>query len=270
MRGRETPLPVVAPKELVAMNPWVALYEQPMPLTAQLGHHRIFAPPAYRRPRELTLVPIVHTEAFELARAFPTCWAMTDEGPVLMVLRALTDDSSGIPAPVRKASGMLPRALQAYPVVVPSAEDAFDSRIRFDCVIAEEPTDVGAPLMMADGKLSRATTLRARLAAGLGRILPATLGITRSLHEAGLLEPWPLRFDLGYGQSVDINHLMVLSRSRLDDPSLFRIISTYGADAAVFLAAHRLSLFKISGLLAAAKAVVARRNASRSPAVNAA
>jgi hypothetical protein len=241
------------------MKPWLALYEQPTPLTAQWGHHRIYAPSAYRRIRDLTLVPIVHTEVMDLARAFPTCWAMTGEGPVLSVLRALTEDGSGIPASVRKAPGALPRALQAYPIVIPSAAEAFDGRIHFDCVIAEDPTDIGAPLMMADGKLSRASALRGRIAAGLGRTLPVTVGITRALHEAGLLEPWPLRFDLGHGQTVDIRHLFVLSRARLDDPALYRIIAEFGAEAAMFTAAHRLSLFKVSGLLAAAKAVAGER-----------
>jgi hypothetical protein len=252
------------------MNPWPALYEQPTPLTAQWGHHRIFAQAAYRRLRDMTLVPIVHTEIIELARAFPTCWAMTSEGPVLSVLRALTEDGSGIPAGARKTPSLLPRALQAYPIIVPAAADAIDSRIHFDQIIAEDPTDIGAPLMMADGKLSRATMLRARTAASVGRSLPATVGITRSLHEAGLLEPWPLHFDLGNGRSVDIDNLLVLSRSRLDDPSIYRTIAAFGADAAILIAAHRLSLFKVSGLLAAAKAVAAKRSASRSTAANAA
>lgn len=224
-------------------------------MTAEWGHHRIFAPQAYRGMRDRALVPIVHTEAMDLARLFPICWTRTPDGPVLSVLRALTEDGSGIPAAGRRA--FLPRAMQAYPVVVPSTPEAMADRIQVDRAIAEDPSDVGAPLMMGNGKVSRALATRTRTALATGRALPGTRDLTDGLDQVGLLEPWPLHFDLGGGQSVAIDHLLVLSRSRLDDPGLYRLIARHGVDAAVFIAAHRISLFKVSGLLRAAQAAAA-------------
>jgi hypothetical protein len=241
------------------MDPWAALYEQPTALTADWGHHRIFAPLAYRRLTNLVLVPIVHTEAIDLARFFPSCWDMTPAGPVLSVLRALTRDASGIPAAARKAAASLPAALQAYPIVVPSTPDAMAGRILVDKVIAEDPSDIGAPLTMADGKPSRAAAARTRLALKTARTLSQTRELTRFLHDAGLLEPWPLHFELAAGERVDIDNLQVLARSRLDDPKVHRAIATHGIDAALFLSAHRLSLFRISGLLAVARAASTAR-----------
>lgn len=240
---------------------WSALYEQPAAMTADWGHHRIYAPAAYRRVLAQALVPIVHSEAIDLAHTFPTCWESTADGPVLSVLRSLAPDGSAIPGGTRAALASLPLAFQAYPVVVPSSEDAMQRRVVVDRVIAEQPTDIGAPLMMGDGRVSRAMAGRTRIALRAGRALPVTRALTAHLQEAGLLEPWPLRFDLGAGEAVDIRTLSVLTRSRLDDGRVYRAIAEFGVDAALFLSAHRLSLFKISALLWAARQAVARRTA---------
>jgi hypothetical protein len=241
------------------MDLWAALYDQPTAMAADWGHHRIYAPAAYKRILTQSIVPIVHTEAIDLARLFPTSWAVTADGPVLCVLRSLLTDGSGIPGGAKGALAALPSAFQAYPIVVPYTGDAMLRRVAVDKAIAEEPTDIGAPLMMADGRVSRATAMRTRTALKAGRMLPTTRALTRFLYEADLLEPWPLRFDLGSGKAVDIDHLMVFARSRLDDPRVHGAINAFGVDAALFLSAHRLSLFKIAGLLRTAKATVLPR-----------
>jgi hypothetical protein len=96
--------------------------------------------------------------------------------------------------------------------------------------------------------------------------LPATRALTDYLVQADLLEPWPLRFNLGEGEMVDIDHLLVVAASRLEDPRIYGMINSFGVSAALFLSAHRLSLFKIGGLLTAAKSAVAARLRRQQPA----
>jgi hypothetical protein len=239
------------------MQGWAALYEQATALTPEWGHHRIFAPVAYRMVRERPVVPISHTEAFGLARAFPICWQTSPGGATLVVLRSLVADAAAVPAGVRQVVSLLPHALQAFPIVVPADAQAIAARIRVDRVVADAPTDVGAPLMMGDGRLSRAAAARARLALKLGRSLEATRDLSERLESAGLLEPWPLDFDLGDNRRATMDGLAVLSRERLDDPVLYAIVARHGIDAGLFLAAHRLSLFRTASLVAAARQAAA-------------
>src|SRR3954454_16718789 len=177
------------------MTTWLSLYERPTPIKATWGHHRIFAPASYRRLRNLPLVPVGHTEAMALARFFPICWAATASGMVLSALRFLTDDALGMPPVARTPVAALPQVLQAYPFVVPASEAAMDGPLLADKVIAEDPTDIGAPILMANGKLSRAAAARTRLALKLGRAVATTRSLAAELSEARVLEPWPLKFD---------------------------------------------------------------------------
>ncbi|MBN9062946.1 MAG: SapC family protein [Rhizobiales bacterium] len=241
------------------MNVWSQIYEATALLTKELGHRRIYAPAAYRQVRALSLVPIVHTEVFDLAALFPTCWTMTPEGPELMALRSLLSDGSAMPGGEKAGLTVLPLAFQAYPFVVPHGEVAASEAVLVDLAIADQPSDIGAPIIMADGQPARATLTRARLALQTGGVLGVTRALSQFAHEEGLLEPWPLKFELGDGESVDIDGLMVLSRARLEAPGVRKAIRAFGVEAGLFFSAHRLSLFRISGLLSAARAVVAAR-----------
>jgi len=241
------------------MNVWSQIYEAPALLTKEFGHQRIYAPAAYRQVRTLSLVPIVHTEVFDLAALFPTCWTTTPQGPALAALRSLLPGGSAMPGGEKAGLAVLPLAFQAYPFVVPDGGGAGSEAVLVDQAIADQPSDVGAPMIMADGQPARATLMRARLALQTGRVLQTTRALSQFVHEEGLLEPWPLRFELGDGESVDIDGLMVLARARLEAPGLRKAIRAFGVEAGLFFSAHRLSLFRISGLLSAAKTVVAAR-----------
>jgi hypothetical protein len=234
------------------MDFWSRLYEAPQVLTADWGHHRIYAPIAYPVVRSSFLVPIVHTEVLELARLFPVCWAMSAAGPELCVLRSLLRDGRAMPA-ARMLVSALPKVFHAYPVIVPHDDGLAAGPISVDTAIADEPTDVGAPLMTANGRPTKAASTRIRAASETGRALQTTRALSRALHDAGLLEPWTLDFGLGE-EAADLGRLMVVSRTRLGDPSVYKTILTFGSDAALFLSAHWLSLFRVSALLSAAKA----------------
>lgn len=237
-----------------AMIYWPDLHDCPRRLTSGWGHSRIFAPEAYERVRNRQLVPIVHGEALTLAAWFPICWQMWDGRPVLCVLRSLLPDGTGHPVRPSSASGALPAALRAFPVILNRvADDA--PEIWIDDVVADQPTDIGAPLLMSDGRLSRGAAQRVHTVMMLRRSIDRTESLTDALHGAGLLEPWPLDFEVGpAGQRARFDDLRVVRASALASTAAIQLLRTFGADAATFLTAHRISLFRIAVLIQAARA----------------
>ncbi len=248
---------------MVAVN---TLYEYPTVLTASTGHHRIFSQTSYKFVRELQFAPAVLMEAGQLARLFPLCWRLTNGVPVLVALRSLLQAGLGQAPDAPMSETLLPLVLQCFPLVVPSPESLMQQHVMFDATIADSPTDIGAPLLMADGRLSRAAMERARKAINFARAVPATEGITADLAAAGLFEPWPLRFDLGSGQKVVIEDLLVVSASRLRAEEISAIVSRHGVGAGLFLSLHRASLFRAGNLLAAAKQAVVQAHAAETDA----
>jgi hypothetical protein len=239
------------------MRHWQELYENPRRLTSSWGHCRIFAPEAYRRVRTQRLVPIVCTEALTLAPHFPICWCARNGETSLCALRSLLDDGLGHPSKPTYAGGALPLALRAFPVAVTSPDAA--DEIWIDDVVADQPTDIGAPLLMANGHLSRGAALRVQAAIALRRALDITQQFTDGLASRRLLESWPLDFELAPdGSRVRIDDLMVVRSSALGSPEVVQYLQEFGVDAAMFLTAHRTSLFRTSILLQAARAAVAR------------
>lgn len=229
---------------------WSSLYEKPTALTPSWGHQRIYSPYAYASIRHGTVAPIILAEAMALAQYYPVCWRLEGDFPVLSVLRSLLPNGLGHYGPRIP----LPLGAQVYPFVVPDAEAFVQQRLLVDDVIADQPTDIGAPLILDTGRMSPAALSRSRNALLLGRALPATVALSWDLMKAGMLESWPLRFDLGRNGKVDRQDLMVLSASKLSSPALFTLIQKHSASAGLFLGFHRLSLFRISALLQLAKA----------------
>ena len=233
-----------------------ALYDGPTTLSAETGHRRIYAPTAYRVVRELDQVPILMSEAMRLGRYYPLCWRSGPAGPRLVALRSFLPKGRGHPRDVRLQGDALPLVLQAYPFIVPDADGLRGRSMTFDDAIADEPSDVGAPILMGDGRIGTAALARCKIAIELARDLPDTLAFTRDVAAAGLLEPWPLRFDLGQGERVDIADLMVLAPDRLGDGAVHDLVSRWGVEGGLFLSLQRASLFRAGALLAGAKQAV--------------
>jgi len=239
------------------------LYEEPAMLSASSGHLRIFSQGAYRVVRHRQIVPVLVSEAMDLARFHPLCWRQTPAGPVLIALRSLLSEGLGQPADTRNREPALPLMLRAFPIMVPDADALARQQLFFDKTIADNPGDIGAPLLLPDGKLSRAALMRAKMAVNFARRFPDTSALSRALDAENLLEPWPLHFDLGHGVTVAIDDLMVIAASRLDDSTLYDIVAAYGVGAGVFISLHRASLFRTGTLLAAAKYAIARSGSAK-------
>lgn len=230
------------------MSRWQALYESPTPFSAVWGHHRIFAPQAYLAVRNALTVPFVLDEAMGLARFFPLCWQQIEGRVHPVALLALKPGTARWPP-----YEALPLALRAYPFVIPEGFSGRLENLDVDRAIADQPTDIGAPILLDDGKFSTGARLRLSAAMDMARGLPAIDELTEDLETHGLLEPWPLHFDLGEAGRIARSDLYVLSAARLHHPALYAMIERHGALAGVFLGVHRASLFRINWLLNAAR-----------------
>lgn len=231
-----------------------SLYEQPAPLSNEWGHHRIYAPQAYPNIRCALTLPLVMGEAAAVAQQFPICWRQEGAGVRLVALIHMLTPEKRHLAPMLSN---YPLIGQAYPFVVPDESMIERQQVVFDRSLADSPTDVGAPLILATGRLSKASIIRAKTALQLGRAMVGTERLSLELQAAGFLEPWPLNFDLGHGVAFERSDLFVLSAKALADPALFSFVESYGVEAGLFLALHRISLFRASQLLAQARRAVA-------------
>lgn len=232
------------------MYVWASFYENPMIVGVEWGHERIYAAPSYRTVRSLCDAPICLAESQVLARWYPLCWRRWEDGLALVALRSLLPDGDGH-FPQNRAP--LPLSLQSYPFVIPDLQSIERKQLVVDRVIADRPTDIGAPIVMPDGRMSAGAVMRARLALQFARGLQATIALSQELDGAGMLEPWPLDFDLGNGRRAARADLSVIAASRLGDPQLAIIVERHGIDAGLFLAYQRISLFRIGFLLQMAK-----------------
>ncbi|QCI66234.1 SapC family protein [Phreatobacter stygius] len=230
------------------------LYETPTPVDATWGHHRIFAHQAYKIVREAQLAPIVLAEAQDLARWFPVCWALDDgDEPVLVVFRSLLPGGRGYPGDASFREECLPFVFQAFPLVVPNRESIEQRQVLADRTISDTPTDIGAPLLTAEGKFTPAALMRAKIAINVASGLPKTTSFSRALFDNGMLEPWAIDLDLGHDKRASFDKLLIVATARLDDPAFHALIVEHGVEAALLVAGHRLSLFRMSALLTAAR-----------------
>jgi len=242
------------------MARWNALYQEPMPLSPDWGHHRIFSPAAYAHVRQLMTVPIVLQDAMVVGRHFPICWQRFGDQLHLVALIALKPGAVALPP-----YDELPLAIRAYPFVVPKGGVAIPESYRVDRTIADNPLDIGAPILLDDGKFSDAARIRLHFAAEVGAALPTIDGLSEDLEGLELLEPWPLLFDFGPNGKVERRDLFVLAASQLGRPAVFSLVERYGAEVGVFLGLHRASLYRINWLMAAARKSPPAQIAARSP-----
>lgn len=233
---------------------WKELYESPRRLTSNWGHCRIFAPEAYKLVRTLQLVPIVHAEALSLAAYFPIVWRVRNGETVLCVLRSLLAGGLGHPVKPTHAGDGLPLALRGFPVIATAPTTGGDE-VWIDDVVADQPTDIGAPILMEDGRLSRGAAQRIQAVVRLRQTIDMTHRLTDALASRRLLESWQLDFELvSGGQRIRFDDLMVVRPATSPDPDLIEQLREFGIEAATLIAAHRISLFRISILLRAARA----------------
>jgi hypothetical protein len=229
------------------------LYKNFGPITSKHGDMRIFAPAAYPLVREIQIVPIVYIEALALASWFPICWRAGEPRPTLVALRTLRKDGSQQPAGSPEAAASLPLVLRAYPFVTPAlgTNETQDVPMIEDAT-ADKPTDIGAPILMSNGRTGRGTEMRLRTVAAYQGALPLTEDMTNMLSKNNLLESWPLDFKIG-DESLAVEDMLIVRQSAFGTAPILDFIKTFGTAGANLLGAHRLSLFRAGSLVQAAR-----------------
>ena len=224
--------------------------ERPIALEKDALRRRIYAPAAYAAVRDTAVVPVVHSEAYQLAPWFPLVWRSRGSECDFVAVRSLLHDQRTQPPAAR---ALLPLILHAYPFIFdPKIPPVADSARMLDDVFADNPTDVGASITTSGGKLSRATILRFRILDGLAREFPVTREIGRALAGLGVFEPWDLKFDIE-GRSVAIPDLLIVHQGAFDTGIFSAVLEKFGAPAALVLGLHRVSIFRAGLLLAMAR-----------------
>lgn len=234
------------------------MYRNPKPLTEEIGRRRIYAPVAYPAVRTERFVPIVLPEAFRLASWFPVVWRRHADPaggpPTLGVLRSLLADGRGQPAGSPQTPSSLPLVLQAYPFLIDDGQSGTGHlSVAFDDAGADQPTDAGSPVVTLKGTVARATELRFRMLAQVQTHRALTEDVTRALLDADLFQNWPLAARTPDG-TITVDDLLVVKPPIFDTGQLGPIVGRFGAEAARFLSAHRISLFRAGTLVAAAQA----------------
>ncbi|KQT48888.1 hypothetical protein ASG43_08590 [Aureimonas sp. Leaf454] len=240
------------------------LAENPRGLSGELMTARIYSPFAYPLPRQTQIVPIVAAEVERLAASFPIVWRRSEAGLELVALRTLLPNGAGYVPGTDRVLSLLPLVFQAYPFLLGDVGEGGEKRRMVDVAVPDEPTDAGACMTGADGRLSRGTELRLRALELFEWDRDRTAAIGGALETRGLLEPWPLRFDLGHGRRCEILDLLIVGPKHFDTPALSPILGEHGVGAARLFGHHRLSLFRAGALLQAAQAAVAAAVKARS------
>ena len=225
--------------------------QRPVPLERDALRRRIYAPVAYAAVRDQAVVPVVHTEAYQLAAWFPLVWRARGTEHDLVVVRALLDDQRAQPRAATRA--LLPRILQAYPFVFEATNpQGIEGGRMLEDVFADQPTDVGASITTVGGKFSRAALLRFRILDGLAGDLTTTRRIGEVLASSDLLEPWQLKFDIA-GRTVEVPNLFIVRQDTFETGKLSPVLEELGAPSALVLGLHRISVFRAGALLATAR-----------------
>jgi hypothetical protein len=140
--------------------------------------------------------------------------------------------------------------LKAYPVGL--RRDSASHVIFIDDVVADQPTDIGAPIFGRNGTPNIGAKQRVEAMTRFQAALPATLEMTRTLEELELLVPWNLDFpdepDLG-----SFPGYLTLKPDSLESTAFVPFVRRFGLEGLRLISAHSLSLFRAGILYRRAK-----------------
>ena len=245
---------------MVSVHP--QLYKNVELLCAAHGGMRIYSPISYETVRQVQIVPIVHIEALALAAWFPICWQAQPERPALVVLRTLRADGSSQPAGSPDNMTSLPLVLRAYPfAVTPPGESAGPDARYIEDTSADRPTDIGAAIFLPDGRPGRGAQMRLRAVTAYLEAQQLSEQMTDALSSQDLLEPWPLEFKVG-AEQLRVDNMLIVRQAAFGQPPIVNFLKQFGPAGALFLGAHRISLFRAGNLVQTAQ----QRAAAPSPA----
>jgi SapC len=233
-------------------------YERPIPLTGDILKQRIFSPIAYAGVRRANIIAIAASEVSRFAANFPIAWRRRGDVYELVILRSLLADGRGHAPGAQKALGLLPVLARAYPFLYdPAHAPQVAGRAKFvDAAIADEPSDIGAPICLIDGRPTKATAQRIGLLDAAAPSFAKAAAIARHLADADLFEAWPLRFDNVEGHDLEVGGLWIVKQDAVGTGAFAPLLRAHGVVAADLIGLHRLSLFRAGIMLALARAAL--------------
>jgi len=208
---------------------------------------RIFSQSAYAFVRDAQIVPVVNIEALALAAYWPLVWQKSEASLRFVALRRLGNAATRVP------EYMLPLVLRAFPMRIRTEDDQSLFKPYLDQHPADQPENVGAPVYLVNGHMSVGAQQRLRSLALYWQGRVETDQMARSLEEFGLLVPWDLKERVGGSIAVPDELYVVKDLAGTSDGIPF--LARHMQAGAGLLAAHRLSMYRVSALLTAAREI---------------
>lgn len=234
------------------------MYACPILIGPSTGHRRIFAQIAYPLVREAQIVPLVYTEALDLAAWFPVVWQRTAESWRPVVLRTLRADGAAQPHGSPRAQTSLPLCLRAYPFI---AERASREALWIDDIPADEPTNVGSAILDERGFPTRGAEQRLHASYLFQAGLAGTERITRFLAEREAFQPWPLELEVSDG-NLQVEGLFVVDPALIESRAMKSFTLEFGVAGARMISAHAISLYRAATLFQRARQWSAQERAA--------
>lgn len=232
-------------------------YEQPIPLAGEVLKQRIFSPLAYAQVRNANVMAIAAAEAARFAGHYPIAWRKRGKTFELSVVRSLLADGRGHAPGTQTTLTFIPALARAYPFLYDPERGPQVGRPKFvDGSIADKPNDIGAPIVLADGRPSKATVQRVATLDATAPSFAESAAIATYLAEADLFEPWPLHFEDVEGQTLDVADLWIVRQDIINTGKLAPLLRLHGIIAADLIGLHRISLYRAGMLLAQARSAL--------------
>jgi hypothetical protein len=228
-------------------------YKKMEPLGAEHGGTRIYSPISYAIVRDCQIVPVVHIEALALAAWFPICWRTHPKRRELVALRSLRADGSAQPSGSPENMNSLPLMLRAFPFAVLKPQEIADPDAHyFEDATADRPTDIGAAILLPDGRPGRGAQMRLRAVQAYLEARQLTDDMTNTLTSLDLFEPWPLDFKVD-DEPLRVEDMLIVRQTAFGQSPIQQFLKQFGPAGALLLGAHRISLFRAGNLVQAAQ-----------------
>lgn len=238
-------------------------YIQPILLAGDVLKQRIFSPVAYAVVRNANVMAIAPVEAPRFAGHYPIAWRKRADRYELVVVRSLLVDGRGHAPGTQTTLTFIPLLARCYPFLYDTTRELQAGRPKHvDMAVADQPTDIGAPIALPDGRPSKATAQRIAQLDAAAPSFAQSIAIAAWLAKADLFEPWPLHFEDVEGETLDVPDLWIVRQNAVDTGALAPLMRAHGMIAADLVGLHRLSLYRAGMLLAQARAALKAASAA--------
>lgn len=212
---------------------------------------RIFDPFSYRATLNERFVPVCAEEAFNLCGRYPIVWQRNQRGDLQLVAIRSLRESGEVPRVRMMALSTLPLLLQAYPFRFEDVA-AQNYNVGLDMVAPSRERDQGSYVHDARGEVLPGAELKLTALERFARFHQVDQLLRDALQEGDAMEPVTLP------ENLVTEHALPEFVTAIASPDDARLLGAIPREAHVmalrFLAAQRLSLFTMTGIIASSEA----------------